>query len=314
MKSIRLKFYLILILTLLLGACSLIQPEPVLVDTSVTLSGTYYGDTHTFIIIGEPSYIEETVYRISDEKELALLSLSAFEKGETKVYYESVTELSLNKTMQYVGTLLPFTFALQSGTQSYKKGDVVVKEINTLEIQYDQTQYSQLLTYVDAWETLYMKDSFTILQELEIYHDQLLLNTQYDKSLLDIDLSQTDGHGSFEAIGLFETKLAVCSGYSRAYMSLLKDRGVAAIMISSLVMNHAWNMVYTGTEWKYVDVTFDDPIPDESGRALRTYFLKYFSFLENDKKHAFDPSSEDTLSIGEYGLWAEYVFPNPKSE
>jgi hypothetical protein len=314
MKSIRSKISMIIILSLLLSGCFWITPEPIPFDTTITLSDTYYGNGHTFTVAGEPKYVEETVYRIQDEKELALLSLAAFEKGEVKVYYESTTELSLNKTMQYVSSLLPFTFALQSSTQSYKQGDVIVKEINSLEIQFDQAQYETLLTYVDAWDTLYMQDSYTILQELEVYHDQLLLNTQYDTSLLTIDLSQSDGHGSFEAIGLFETKVAVCSGYSRAYMALLKDRGVATIMVSSIAMNHAWNLVYTGSEWKYVDVTFDDPIPDEKGRALQTYFLKYLSFFEKDKKHAFDLSGEDTMSMGDYGAWAAYVFPNPLSD
>ncbi len=314
MKSIRSKICLIITLSLLLSGCFLINPGSVPVDSKITLSDTYYGNGYTFTIAGEPKYVEETVYRIQDEKELALLSLSAFEKGEAKVYYESATELSLNKTMQYVSSLLPFTFALQLGTQSYKQGDEIVKEINSLEIQYDQTQYDTLLNYVDAWDTLYMQDSYTILQELQVYHDQLLLNTQYDTSLLTIDLSQSDGHGSFEAIGLFENKVAVCSGYSRAYMALLKDRGIAAIMVSSLSMNHAWNLVYTGSEWKYVDVTFDDPIPDEKGRALRTFFLKNLAFFEKDKKHTFDLSGEDTMSMGDYGAWASYVFSNPLSE
>jgi hypothetical protein len=78
-------------------------------------------------------------------------------------------------------------------------------------------------------------------------------------------------------------------------------------------MNHAWNMVYDGEEWKYVDVTFDDPVPDKEGRVVSTYFLLSQALMTKGnatvKAHLYDESSETTLDSADYLEFASYIFP-----
>jgi len=147
-------------------------------------------------------------------------------------------------------------------------------------------------------------------------HDELILSTQYDTAVLDLDLKNIVDHTPFEAYGLFINHKAVCSGYAKAFMGVVQKYNIPVLTVSSNKMNHAWNVVYDGLEWKYVDVTFDDPVPDKAGRVVDTYFmlsLKDMTYgTAKIKAHLYDESSETTLDSADYIEFASYVFPSTK--
>lgn len=87
-------------------------------------------------------------------------------------------------------------------------------------------------------------------------------------------------------------------------MALLKDLDIPAMIISSSIDDHAWNMVYINGEWYFYDVTWEDSdgIDDE-------YFFYYELSLEDLKiDHRFDESNSELLSYDDYVDFAEYVF------
>ena len=45
--------------------------------------------------------------------------------------------------------------------------------------------------------------------------------------------------------------------------------------------NHTWNRIKLGGKWYHVDVTWDDPVPDQLGYAIHTYFLVSDAFLSS---------------------------------
>lgn len=69
---------------------------------------------------------------------------------------------------------------------------------------------------------------------------------------------QRKGDKVDEASGVFLDGFANCSGYARAYMMLLQQLEIPVMYISSKEMNHAWNFVYDGNTYYYVDTTMDD--------------------------------------------------------
>lgn len=93
-------------------------------------------------------------------------------------------------------------------------------------------------------------------------HDLLAERTMYDES-----------QSSCTAYDLLTEGTSVCEGYSRIYQELLGRAGVESVLCSSDAMDHVWNMVRLGDGWYHVDVTWDDPVPDVSGRVEHTYFL-----------------------------------------
>lgn len=102
-----------------------------------------------------------------------------------------------------------------------------------------------------------------------LLHDRLALRCEYDTAA-------TSPLGT-ECLTLYSAlvrRKAVCQGYAIAYRYLLNLAGMESRICTSTALNHAWNIVtVNGTEY-HVDVTWDDPVYDISGRVNHTNFLR----------------------------------------
>lgn len=303
----RFKISVIIALSLSLSACQIKEVIPE--DQSWTNPSSYYGVYHDFVLAGMPSYVDETqVFRLSSEEEVALMTAIQVEQGNSKFFYTSDQLINLDRLFAYVESLMPFSFRLSLGELSYSQKEENVLTLYSVEITpvFEETQ--TLSTQIETFTNDHIQRGNSDFETIKSIHDQLILNAEYDTSILELDLTQIPSHLSFEALGLFQEKTAVCSGYSRAFNALSKQQGIPSLMISSEVMQHAWNLVYDGTAWKYVDVTFDDPIPDLKNKVRYTYFLlDEFAFLK-DGKHQFDDASDVRLGASDYLEFANYVF------
>lgn len=303
----RLLVIAVLITSFGLSACQAIDVIPE--DTVWDNPSAYYGVHHDFTLAGMPSYVDEsTVFRLSSEQEAALLMAIQVEQGQTKFFFTSDHALSLDRLFAYVESLMPFSFRLSLGELSYSQKDKNVLTLYSLELLpvFEETVY--LSNEVDAFTQAHIQTGLSNFDTLKSIHDELILNTEYDTSILELDLTQIPSHLSFEALGLFQENTAVCSGYARAFNALAKQQGIPSLMISSEVMQHAWNLVYDGSAWKYVDVTFDDPIPDLKNKVRYTYFMLDEGTFLLDGKHHFDESTELRLNAQDYLDFATYVF------
>ena len=296
-----------LILSLSLSACQIKEVIPE--DQAWVNPSSYYGVNHDFVLAGMPSYVDETqVFRLVSEEEVALMTAIQLEQGNTKFFYTSDHLINLDRLFAYVESLMPFSFRLSLGELSYSQKEENVLTLYSVEITpvFEETQ--GLDPEVEAFSKEHLSLGNSNFETIKSIHDELILNTEYDTSILELDLSQIPSHLSFEALGLFQEKTAVCSGYARAFNALAKHQGIPSLMISSEVMQHAWNVVYDGTEWKYVDVTFDDPIPDLKNKVRYTYFLLDETTFLKDGKHQFDEQSDVRLGASDYIDFANFVF------
>ncbi len=100
-------------------------------------------------------------------------------------------------------------------------------------------------------------DDLTEYRKEKYFHDYIIKHTVYttegDRDLL----SSPEGpllHGQ-----------GVCSGYARAMKLLCDLTGVKCCTVVGIGngVDHEWNMVQIGKEWYHVDVTWDDPLPDQ---------------------------------------------------
>jgi transglutaminase/protease-like cytokinesis protein 3 len=93
-------------------------------------------------------------------------------------------------------------------------------------------------------------------------NDWICINTRYDTSYTDATAYDALVGGS-----------GVCDAYSKLFALFMERYGIEWRMLTSEAMDHSWNQVRIDGQWLHVDVTWNDPIPDERGRALRDYLL-----------------------------------------
>jgi len=305
----RILFYLVL--SIVLTSCSIIFPA-IKEDAFVDIKGLY-GEDRQFVLAGLPSYVDEKeVYRINDEKELALLSIIHEKKDKLRVFYVSDNAISIDRTFSYVESIIPYSFNIVITEIPYTRNGELLMTLYSIEIKPNHLDYKSIFESAKKWNRNLLKPDMSEREKIKKIHDEIVRKTQYDTSISDINLSSSVKHPSFEATGVFDYNTAVCSGYSRAFNALAHDAGIPSLMVSSITMLHAWNLVYDGLSWKFIDTTFNDPIPDRADRVLYTYYLLDERQFLKDGKHKFDKSSDSTLSAEEYIDFAEYVYPETK--
>ena len=301
------------LLVITLSACSLIERPFTPKITARSAESTVFGERQ-LTTISQPNYVkEEVVYVVESEMELALTAKLLFEEGVLMFYYDD-RDFDLNVTYDYLDAIMIHAFRFSMGTKTYTQGTQVIKALDYVKIELFNDQREVVDDHIDAFRATYLSDSDWRTQIREI-NKGLVLETKYDTTYLDVDLSAITDHTSFEAYGLFEFDTAVCSGYAKAFLGVAEAVGVPALVVSSRAMNHAWNLVYDGSAWLFVDSTYNDPIPDKKGRVLTTYLLVEESALVagiNDQEgHVFDAGEGNGLNAQEYLSFAQYLYPTP---
>jgi transglutaminase/protease-like cytokinesis protein 3 len=294
--------------------CLFTDPRPLYPQTDTRLAqSTVYG-TREFSVVSQPDYVkEEDVYVVESEMELAMTARLLFDEGILMFYYED-RNLSLNRTYDYLDAIMIHAFKFSMGTKTYTQGDTVIKALDYVKIELFNDQRTVVDQHIATFVETYglQGDEPSIIRAI---NKGLVLETQYDTSILDLDLSAITDHTSFEAYGLFEFDTAVCSGYAKAFLGVAEAVDIPAIVVASRTMNHAWNLVHDGQDWVYVDSTYNDPIPDKRGRVLTTYLMvdeaTLVSGLDGNDGHVFDTGGDTGLSAAEYVAYAQYLYPNP---
>ena len=147
------------------------------------------------------------------------------------------------------------------------------------------------------------------LQKLLVLHDYLVMETRYDEVYYS---SGTVPESSYTAYGALVLGEAVCQGYTLAYQYLLEQCGIPSVYVSSDAMDHGWCLVQLEGEWYHVDVTWDDPTPDNLGHVLHKYFLLSDDAI-SDEEHRHtaweaEHACTDTRYEGDV-FWASEEYP-----
>ncbi|MCQ2431148.1 MAG: S-layer homology domain-containing protein [Clostridia bacterium] len=99
-------------------------------------------------------------------------------------------------------------------------------------------------------------------------HDYLAKHFRYDESLDIADVYR-----------FFKTGSGVCQAYTLTCQALLDALGIENDRAVSREMNHMWNLVRVNGKWYHMDITWDDPLPDQMGMVFHTYFLRSDEYM-----------------------------------
>ena len=116
----------------------------------------------------------------------------------------------------------------------------------------------------------------TEAEKVKIVHDWLVMNVSYDYANY---VAGTIPKTSYGITGVMLNGKSVCQGYALAFQYFMEVLGIESEFIRGKANNgtgwngHGWNRVKLDGVWYYIDVTWDDPLPD---RGNKVYWYKYF--------------------------------------
>ncbi len=131
------------------------------------------------------------------------------------------------------------------------------------------------------------------LYEMVLYcHDYIVSHSEYDLKAKDKPSSNVYAGTAYGC--LVEGK-AVCAGYAKAFQLLLQKLGIGCGYISGVLHNggrHAWNYVFFGNAFYYVDVTFDDPVYSGNStgkdRIMHNWFFVTTEEIERNRRVTYE--------------------------
>ena len=112
------------------------------------------------------------------------------------------------------------------------------------------------------------------VEKIKAVHDYIVVNTEYD-----IDGLKKDNlpSSAYTEEGVLIKGKAVCQGYAEAFQLFMELLKIESKMVvgTDLISNigHAWNMVRIKDNWYHIDITWDDPVPDQGEKIQYKYFL-----------------------------------------
>lgn len=144
---------------------------------------------------------------------------------------------------------------------AYRTGDT-----SGLESEEEMAFYEGLKGYLD-----YAYQFDTPYEQEKAIHDHMVLHCQY---ALENKIDGKISNDVWNYDGVFVYGQAVCQGYALAFKLCMDILGIESRVILGKTPEgkHVWNAVQLDGEWYYVDVTWDDPVPDEEGRVVYNYF------------------------------------------
>ncbi|MBQ3065301.1 MAG: S-layer homology domain-containing protein [Clostridia bacterium] len=181
------------------------------------------------------------------------LSAYALDYEELILVY---TEAAKQAEFFYVGNQFNYTYNQATGEILYITPTYTMRGAALLQAQaVYEAEIERLLSGIDL--------SWSEMERVLYLHDTLALEYIYDES-----------SKNFDVYTFITTGRGVCQGYTMLLQALLRQLGIPCERATSISLNHTWNLVKLDGHWYHVDITWDDPIPNQHGQVQHDYFLR----------------------------------------
>ncbi|MGN1419932.1 MAG: fibronectin type III domain-containing protein [Eubacterium sp.] len=258
---------------------------------------------------GTPYKVNSKFKASKEEKQVALKLRDAMVARNNSFEFEYSSDIeSLSKLEDYFNNFFYYAISDENSV-SCVDGDYLAHEWYTVNSDYvyenNNGQYVivMYISYMSDAEDEYKVDkvvkdflsgidrsSMSDYEVLKEIHDYILDKCEYNYDDMD-DLN------NYISAGVFIEEKAVCQGYALAFYRLCKELGFSVRYVSSDPNEgcHAWNLVYIGDAYYYVDTTWDDELDDKYDLFLVDYetLQRYDSSLKEHKLYAEEFDNDD---------------------
>ncbi len=291
----RQRIYCLILFACLLGGCIFKQPYDVdkaqrsefsIPDDAYHLAG------QRFMVLENNEFEENgQIFYVESETELAKLIQYAIDHDLESISYQSKHTMDLDLVSKQLSILNPFDISLLQNDTSYSNhaGDTLYVS-HRITISNPDERYAQAKQEAQRRVAEIISDNMSLDERIAAIHDNIILTTRYEEENAGTNSAQ------FQASGVLLDGVGVCSGYSRAFLLMAKEAGVEAIYVSAEAMNHGWNYVKGDNGWRHIDITWDDPVPDQEGRILTTYLNAEEAVFFGDNLHILNNTEKAALN------------------
>jgi len=263
---------------------------------------SYFSNIHTIVKYEKNTYSKNESYdfvSISDDfvpynyQELLNIFYTVLDAGyDTFTFYcpveytdclNDVIDIS-NESNNEVLTTLGNYVAPFNNFNRIKVGYDTAGEITiTIEHKYTEEDIENINKKIDEiWSSIITED----MDKKDIiyaFHDYIINNTKYDE-LYESELkSGKTTHQASKANGVLFEGYAICSGYTDTMAIILDRLNLKNYEVAS--SSHVWNTVYIDDTWLHIDLTWDDPVSQDS---TKDNLLHKFYLIDTETLLSFD--------------------------
>ncbi len=188
----------------------------------------------------------------------------------------------------------------------------------TLEFAYSEREYTEMMTQCNAVVDVLLSDlqnsEYTDLEKSLLLHDRIAVICEYDNE--NFQKFRQSGNkedipqDSYNMYGTLINRISVCQGYATSYRYMLNRLGIENYLCSSKNLNHVWNIIEIGGKYYHVDITWDDPTEDISGRVNHNNFLLSTDALKSESgeynHNADDYDTDPKSTLYDDAFWKNY--------
>lgn len=234
----------------------------------------------------------------------ALANIKTDEIGAaTTIYQEYLSngalgEIRLNTNVagrnpeaeKYIGTALDLStrlvpFSLDAGMTYYANVNPTTffvtfhgRDYNDLN-QYVQAKAKEIAAHAAIYDTDYEK--------VRYINNYLVDHCEYVPEAVE---NPDDYTRAFTTFGCLIEGKAVCEGYANSVQLLCEMLNIPCMKVTGTAYggDHIWNAVYLNNKWWMLDVTFNDPMGNQSSSDRWSYFLLDMDTFRQKGTHEYD--------------------------
>lgn len=204
--------------------------------------------------------------------------------GETqKIAKDENLLSSINNLVHPFNSYSKLSFRINS----FGKVEVTVHKL------YTEEDISLITQKVDEIYGNLIRDDMGVDDKIKVIHDYIIQNSSYDQekadSIINGVVTKEGPYKSETAYGVLLQGYGICIGFSDAMELFLTKMGVPSYKIANAT--HMWNLVYSNNTWRHLDLTWDNPITNGTGKFLfHDFFLVNTDTLKklDTGHHTFD--------------------------
>lgn len=146
------------------------------------------------------------------------------------------------------------------------------------------------------------------VEKIKAVHDYIVVNTKYDMEAIK---QKNIPDYVYSVEGVLVKGKAVCQGYAETFQLFMELLNIESRIVvgTELLSNigHAWNMVCLNDKWYHIDVTWDDPVPDQGESIRYKYFL--IRDVDIDDDHQWNKSDYPKCDSSDYlyYIYKDYI-------